>query len=197
MSNLFRFLVCCFLFSLMACEGAPPTAHTRTSALDADAGEEPASWEGDWTWEDPVTADAGPPVDAGAAIDVMPNPLICHSEQLRISVSSGLIPNCDQGLIIHAWNEDGDEFLSSPDRTLALDLRPDSLGWIAFNVTCGTTWINAVDWRQYLSVSLDESGLIAASSGGYALTPRVKLCPYAIDGTIVPVIPLVCGEDPC
>lgn len=200
MPNLFRFLLGCFLFSLLACEGTPPTALTRTSALDADAGEEPASWEGDWTWEDPVTTDACHPVDpidAGPAVDTTPSPLVCHGEQLRISASSGLIPNCDQGLIIHAWDEDGDEFLSPPDQSLTLNLRADTLGWIAFNVTCGTTWVNAVDWRQYLTVSLDESGLIAASSGGHALTPRVKLCPYAIDGTIIPVIPLTCDEDPC
>lgn len=193
MPNLFRFLFCCFLFSLFACESAPATL-PRTSALDADAGDEPASWEGDWTWEDPTyVEDAGLTIADAGSIEAPQ----CRGQQLRISVSSGLIADCPEGLVIHAWGKNGEEYLSSPDTTLTLVLDEDWVGWVAFNVTCGPDWTRSVDWRLYLQDSLEERGLFATSSGGHDLTSRVMLCPFARDGSLIPVIPLVCGEDPC
>lgn len=193
MQNLFRFLSVSFFFVLVACEQTPPAA-LRTSALDADAGDEPVSWEGDWTWVDPTTPEDAATQSLDAGLSTTPS---CHGEQLRISVSTGLINDCPTGLIIHAWGKNGEEYLSTPDTTLTMPIGSDWQGWIAFNATCGNEWAQSVDWTPYLSATLAERGLFAISSGGLDLTSRVKLCPFASDGSLIPVIPLICGEDPC
>ncbi|MFO0764795.1 MAG: hypothetical protein U0487_01990 [Patescibacteria group bacterium] len=125
-AKLLPFLLGCFFFFLLACEQTPPAAQLA-SALDADAGNEPASWEVTGR-EDPVTVeDAGTPtIDAGEATVAQ-----CHGRQLRISVSSGLIDGgCTEGyLVIHAWGKDGEEYLSSPDITLTVTIGDDWQGW--------------------------------------------------------------------
>jgi len=180
---------------LTACDTSEP-ASFRSSRLDADAStdEIPASWEGDWTWEN----DLGTPIDTGTTVQPAQT---CSAGQrfgdtVRISVSSGLIADCEAGHIIHLWDADGVEHLSEPDRTISLDLTTHSFGWIAFNITCGSNGGHAMDWSKTTSSDLIERGLIAITSEDENITPYLKLC-YSTDGILLPRFPIECGTDPC
>jgi len=206
MRNLCLFISCALLF-VFGCE-TPNAATFRTPILDGDAGNTdiPASWEGDWTWEeDDIALDLGvvyhdTPQDAGTQEAPMQN---CVSGtrldgQMRVSVSSGLIPNCMQGHIIHLWGPQGEEYLSEPDHTLTVSVNDPWQGWVAFTVTCGDSWESVIDWSTVEDSDLVGRGLLAVTSDGVDLTPYIRLCPSAVDSTILqPRIPLTCGFEPC
>lgn len=193
-------LLICLGF-LFGCETTSDPSF-RTPSLGGDAGtDEPASWEGDWTWEEPVeTPDAScgsvVETDAGSHAEC-PNGQKLQGD-LRISVSYGLIPGCVAGHVIHLWGGDGEEYTSSPDQDLVVPLATAWRGWLAFNVTCGNNWDERVVWSATTLDDLVERGRITVTGNGFDLSESIKACASVTGSdTLLPFIPLTCGDNPC